>query len=189
MSKISYSVEEMKRQAQRNRRARVKQLRREGDFDEDGEAFQKTFDWDITKRLLRYLRPYRKQVFGAMALLLVYSAVVPVFPYLISLIIDRYIRPVAEPFTNLSVDERYEGILTIVLIYMGLRILNFGLRYGYTQIENVPGGFALVAGFAALGAVVLAWALRGLRRRPDLYEDERTEPRASPDGHPGEEPR
>ena len=139
MAKITYSVEEMKRQAQRNRKKRVKQLRKEGDFDEDGEAFQKTFDWDITKRLLVYLRPYRKQVFGAMALLLVYSAIVPVFPYLISLIIDRYIRPVSEPFTNLSVDARYEGILTIVLIYMGLRLLNFGLRYGYTYLVSWMG--------------------------------------------------
>ena len=57
MSKISYSVEEMKRQARRNRKKRVKALRREGDFDEDGEAFQKTFDWDITKRLTRLSAP------------------------------------------------------------------------------------------------------------------------------------
>ena len=139
MSKISYSVEEMKRQARRNRKKRVKALRREGDFDEDGEAFQKTFDWDITKRLLVYLRPYLKQVFGAMALLLVYSAIVPIFPYLVSIIIDHYIMPVREPFTNLSVDARYGGILTVVLIYMGLRLLNFGLRYGYTYLVSWMG--------------------------------------------------
>ena len=72
-------------------------------------------------------------------MLLVYSAIVPIFPYLVSIIIDRYINPVREPFTNLSVDARYGGILTVVLIYMGLRGLNFGLRYGYTYLVSWMG--------------------------------------------------
>jgi len=138
-----YSIEEAKRQARLERRGKVKQLRREGDFDEEGEAFKKAFDWDITKRFLTYLRPYRKQVFWSVALLLLYSVITPVFPYLITLAIDRYIQPVGEAFQNLSIDARFRGLLTIVLIYMGLRVVNFGLRYGYTYLINWLGQYVI----------------------------------------------
>ena len=72
-------------------------------------------------------------------------------------------------------------VAIVAAIFVALDL--FGLRYGYTEIEKVPGGYALVTGFAALGAVVLAWVLRGLRRRPDLYDDERSADR-SPAGEP-----
>ena len=75
--------------AQRYTTGKRKALRREGNFDEDGEAFKKAFDWQIMRRLLVYLRPYRRQLTAGIALLLAYSAVVPVFPYLIQLAIDH----------------------------------------------------------------------------------------------------
>jgi len=131
-----YSVEEAKRQARRARRGKVRALRQEGLFDEDGEATKKGLDQNISRRLLRYLRPYRRHVFLAIALLLAYSAVVPVFPYLITLVIDNYLNPVRPPFTELSAEARYGGVVTIVLIYMGLRVLNFALRYGYTYLVS-----------------------------------------------------
>lgn len=131
-----YSVEEAKREAKRLRRQRAKALRREGQFDEDGEAFKKAFDIEITRRLLGYLRPYVRHTLVAVGLLLAYSLLVPIFPYLIQLGIDRYINPVDEPFLSLSADERFNGLLWIVLIYLGLRLVNFGLRYGYTYLVS-----------------------------------------------------
>ncbi len=131
-----YSLEAAKREARRTRRGKVEALRREGRFDEDGEAVNKGLDSGISRRLLRYLRPYRKHVFWAIALLLTYSAVVPVFPYLITLVIDHYLNPVRAPYTELGDAARYRGVVTLVLIYMGLRILNFALRYGYTYLVN-----------------------------------------------------
>ena len=139
MSDPHYDVEEEKRKAAANRRARVKALRREGEFDEDGEAFKKAFDWEIMQRLLGYLRPYLKHTLFAISLLLLYSALVPVFPFLIQLAIDRYIAPAQAPFTELSVDERYRGLVTLVLVYMALRLVNFGLRYGYTYLVSWMG--------------------------------------------------
>lgn len=135
----NYNVEEAKREAREKRRKRVKQLRREGNLNEEGEAFKKAFDWDITKRLLSYLRPYRKQVVWAAALLLVYTAIVPVFPYLLGLAVDNYLKAQGEAYAALSIDERLQGLTTIVLIYVGLRVLNFGLRYGYTYIVSWMG--------------------------------------------------
>lgn len=130
---MSYRVEEAKREAKRLRRQRAKALRSEGQFDEDGEAFKKAFDIDITKRLLVYLRPYKRYVWLAVGLLLIYSALVPIFPYLMLLGIDRYINPVG-PYLGLSVDERFDGLLVIVLVYLGIRLLNFVLRYAYTYL-------------------------------------------------------
>jgi ATP-binding cassette subfamily B multidrug efflux pump len=134
MTDPHYSVEEAKRRARAVRAKNVKRLRREGAMGEDGEAFGQAFDIDITKRLLTYLKPYLKQTLLGIALLLLYSAVVPVFPYLILLAIDNYIDPVSAPFTALSVDERFNGLLMIVIIYMSLRLVNFGLRFGYTYL-------------------------------------------------------
>ena len=131
-----YHLEAAKQQARRARRGKVSALRREGRFDEEGQAVNRELSGGISRRLLRYLRPYRAHVFWAIALLLVYSAVVPVFPYLITLAIDHYLNPVAAPFTNLSESARYSGVVTLVLVYMGLRALNFALRYGYTYLVN-----------------------------------------------------
>ncbi|MBS3967836.1 MAG: ABC transporter ATP-binding protein [Truepera sp.] len=130
---MSYSVEEAKREAKRLRRQRAKALRFEGQFDEDGEAFKKAFDIDITKRLLVYLRPYARYVWLAVGLLLIYSALVPIFPYLMQLSIDRYINPVG-PYLGLTPEERFDGLWVIVLIYLGIRLINFILRYSYTYL-------------------------------------------------------
>ena len=131
-----YDVQEAKRQARRTRHRKVAALRREGRFDEEGQAVDKGLSGGISQRLLRYLRPYRRHTFGAIALLLLYSAVVPVFPYLITLAIDRYLNPVDAPYTALGESARYHGVVVLVLVYMGLRVLNFGLRYGYTYLVN-----------------------------------------------------
>ncbi|CAN5482796.1 ABC transporter ATP-binding protein [soil metagenome] len=139
----NYDIEEAKRRARASRAKRVRRMRKEAEFDEDGEAFRKAFDWDITKRLLTYLRPYRKQLFGGIFLLLLYSAIVPVFPLLVRTAIDRYIEPVEAAFAGLSVDERFGGLLVIAVIYLGLRVLNFGLRYGYTYLVTWMGQHAI----------------------------------------------
>ncbi len=139
MADPHYDVEEEKRKAAANRRARVRALRREGEFDEDGEAFKKAFDYEIMRRLLGYLRPYLKHTLFAISLLLLYSALVPIFPFLIQLAIDRYIAPAQAPFTELSIDERYRGLVVLVVVYLGLRLLNFGLRYGYTYLVSWMG--------------------------------------------------
>ena len=131
-----YSVERAKAEFRARRKDRRERLRREGDFDEDGEAFQKSFDWQVMRRLLRYLKPYRLQLVSAVALLLVYSVIVPAFPTLIARAVDRYIVADAAPWSGLTTDERFAGLLGIVLVYLGLRVLNFGLRYGYTYLVS-----------------------------------------------------
>ena len=57
MSDPSYDVWKLKADYAATRRNYTKAMRKEGDFNEDGELFKKSFDWEITKRLLTYLRP------------------------------------------------------------------------------------------------------------------------------------
>ena len=136
MSDPNYRVESVKAEFRANRRRNRKKLRREGNFDEDGEAFKRAFDWQIMQRLLRYLRPYRKQLLLGVFLLLGYSAVVPAFPSLIARAVDHYIVAASPPYRDLGTDARLQGLFNIVLLYLGLRALNFGLRYGYTYLVS-----------------------------------------------------
>lgn len=130
----AYQVEGLKQEFRTKRRHRRDKLRQEGNFDEDGESFKRAFDWQIMRRLLSYLLPYKLQLFGGVALLLVYSAIVPAFPTLIARAVDRYIVAETAPWSGWSLDQRLQGLTTIVLIYIGLRVVNFGLRYGYTYL-------------------------------------------------------
>lgn len=138
-----YDIKVLKKRARRDRRSKVRALRQEGRFDEDGQAVDRGFNGQSSLRLLSYLRPYRKHVAGAIVLLLLYSAIVPVFPYLITLAIDRYFSPVEAPFTALSESERFRGILGVVGVYLALRVLSFGLRYGYTYLVNWLGQYVI----------------------------------------------
>lgn len=130
----SYRIEDVKEEYKENRKAYVDKLRREGQFDEDGQAMEKSFDWQLMRRLLAFVAPYRWQLAAGVTLLLAYSAIAPVFPSLVGTAVDRYLVAAQEPWASLDTDARLNGLLTIVLIYVGLGIVNFGLRYGYTYL-------------------------------------------------------
>ncbi len=130
----TYDVAAEKAAHRARRRRSRRSIRSEGQFDEDGEKMAAAFDRNLARRLLGYLLPYRKQLIGAIALLLVYSAIVPAFPRLVAAAVDRYIVADVAPFDALTVDARLAGLLGIVAVYLGLRLVNFGLRYGYTYL-------------------------------------------------------
>lgn len=130
----TYDVERAKAEHRARRRTTRKGMRAEGKLDEDGEKMEAGFDRNLARRLFGYLRPYRGPLFGAVALLLVYSAIVPAFPRLVATAVDRYIVAGVAPYDGWTVDERLAGLLGIVVVYLGLRLLNFGLRYGYTYL-------------------------------------------------------
>jgi ATP-binding cassette subfamily B multidrug efflux pump len=132
----SYDVEAAKAAFRGRRFETRKRMREEGVLDEDGEKMQASLDRSLAQRLLAYLAPYRTQVGFAVLLLLAYSAIAPAFPRLIASAVDNYIVAGTAPFNALTIDERYAGLLTIVGVYFGLRLLNFALRYGYTYLVS-----------------------------------------------------
>lgn len=131
-----YSVTEAKAAYRTRDRARRRAMRAESVRDEDGEVFEKAYDQGIMLRLLGYLRPYRLQLFFGVALLLINSALAPVFPTLLARALDNFIIAKAEPFASLGIDERLHGLLMVVLLYLGLRLASFALRYGYTYLVS-----------------------------------------------------
>lgn len=129
-----YRIQDVKASYRAARRAYVGKLRHEGKFDEDGQAMEKAFDWQLMRRLLAFLKPYRLQLAAGVTLLLAYSAIAPVFPSLIGRAVDRYLIATQQPWAALSVDQRLDGLLMLVAIYVGLGVVNFALRYGYTYL-------------------------------------------------------
>jgi ATP-binding cassette, subfamily B, multidrug efflux pump len=129
-----YRVEDAKAEFRAQRASRREALRNEGKFDEDGQPVDVALDRGLARRLFSYLVPYRAQLTVAVVLLLAYSAIVPAFPNLIALAIDRYLVAATMPWAGLTESERLDGLLVIVLVYLGLRVLNFFLRYGYTYM-------------------------------------------------------
>ena len=129
-----YSVEEAKAAYRTRDRERRRAMRAESVRDEDGEVFEKAFDQGIMLRLLRYLKPYRLQLVVGVTLLLINSALTPIFPTLLARALDDYIISKAEPFASMSIDARLQGLWIVVALYMGLRLVSFVVRYGYTYL-------------------------------------------------------
>jgi len=131
-----YSVAAAKDRYRAERRSRRRLMREESVLDEDGEAFEKAYDQGMMLRLLGYLRPYGLQLGAGVGLLLLYSALLPAFPTLLARALDRYIVAARPPFSLLTTDERLAGLTMIVVIYLGLRLVSFVLRFGYTYLVS-----------------------------------------------------
>jgi ATP-binding cassette, subfamily B, multidrug efflux pump len=101
----------------------------------DEDAFTKQFDWQITQRIFKYLRPYLWAVIFALLLALIGSVTNRMYPYLQGLVIDNYLKPVAgSSFIKLSLDERWNGIVLIGITIAGIAILEFVARYAFNYL-------------------------------------------------------
>ncbi|MGI8849432.1 MAG: hypothetical protein ACR2HT_04630, partial [Pyrinomonadaceae bacterium] len=61
--------------------------------DNEEEAIEKTYDWSVTKRLLRYLKPYWKMAAVALALTFVTNILISLQPYFTKVAVDDFITP------------------------------------------------------------------------------------------------
>ncbi len=94
-------------------------------------------DREITKRLINYLRPYWKQFFSSLILILIVSASQLARPYLIKIAIDEYMK---KGITGvLSIDKCQSGIKILCLIYAVLITSEFILSYFQTYILEHAG--------------------------------------------------
>ncbi len=84
----------------------------------EDEALGKAYDHRLMKRLLRYLRPYRKQMALAIIILLVASGLQLLGPYIVKLAIDGPIAA-GDP----------DGLMRFALLYLGALVLQFFARY------------------------------------------------------------
>ncbi len=106
------------------------------DFREE-EKLGKLYDSHLTRRLMRYLRPYRWQVVLAVSITIGVTAMEIVAPYLFSVGIDSYILPgFAQKITR---SAALTGLLWIAGAYLGSVFGGFALQYVQVRIMQWVG--------------------------------------------------
>jgi ATP-binding cassette subfamily B multidrug efflux pump len=106
------------------------------DFREE-EKLGKLYDSHLTRRLMKYLRPYRWQVALAVSITLGVTAMELVGPYLFHLAIDWYILP---GFTHdIARSAALSGMAWVVAAFLGSLIAGFGLQYAQVRIMQWVG--------------------------------------------------
>ena len=92
------------------------------------EVLGKAYDARLMRRLLTYLRPYRRNVALATAAIIGHSALELIPPVLVKIVIDRYI-----PKSDLS------GLGTIAALYLATLVGSFVLDYTQTWLLQLTG--------------------------------------------------
>lgn len=93
-------------------------------FDED-EVLGKAYDATLMRRILGYLRPYKRLVVLSILLLLLVSFFQLAPPYLVKVAIDRYLAP-SEP---IEINAQYAGLMKIVTMFLMALVLAFVTNY------------------------------------------------------------
>jgi len=105
------------------------------------EAFQKEFDAGLTRRILSYLRPYTSLVIIALVTTLIFSVAQPLYGLIQAYAIDHALGPAVLNAGTSVVrrEELFRLLLTSGLTYLGLKILDFLMRYASTYTVNYLG--------------------------------------------------
>lgn len=98
------------------------------------EAIAKTYDWTVTRRLLRYLKPYVGLVIPALGFTVLLNIVVNLQPQFTKNAVDDFIVPRNVDATWLSWESlglQFSGIWTFVAAFFAVFVLRF--VFAYTQ--------------------------------------------------------
>ncbi len=88
----------------------------------------KAYDARLMRRLLTYIRPYRRSAFLALVCLIAGSAFSIIQPYLTKVAIDRYIR-----------NNNFPGLNKIAILYILTLLCVFALSFSQTWLINLMG--------------------------------------------------
>jgi ATP-binding cassette subfamily B protein len=106
------------------------------DFREE-EKLGKLYDTQITRRLMKYLLPYRWMVVVAVSMSLGVMAMGILGPYLFHVALDGYIVPAT--LHSISGHAALVGTMWVVLAYLGSLLANFGMQYAQVRIMQSVG--------------------------------------------------
>jgi ATP-binding cassette subfamily B multidrug efflux pump len=95
---------------------------------DDDPALARTYDWALLKRLLAYLRPHRRAVLVAFALIVAMSGLDLVGPWLTKVAIDRYIAK-----------GDAAGLARVAGLYLLALAATWVVRFGQTYIMQMTG--------------------------------------------------
>jgi ATP-binding cassette, subfamily B, multidrug efflux pump len=95
---------------------------------DDDPVLAKTYDWALFKRLLAYLRPHRRAVLAAFALIVAMAGLDLVGPWLTKVAIDRYIAK-----------GDAAGLARVAGLYLLALAAAWAVRFGQTYIMQMTG--------------------------------------------------
>lgn len=98
------------------------------DYKSEEEVLGKAYDARLMKRLLQYVKPYRKYVIFAILLNIVVAALGPVRPYLTKIAVDDYIA-----------SSNYNGLLLICLLLLASLLIQAVIQYLLTYYTQYLG--------------------------------------------------
>ncbi|MGH9967110.1 MAG: ABC transporter transmembrane domain-containing protein, partial [Pyrinomonadaceae bacterium] len=96
------------------------------------EAIGKTYDFQIARRLLRYLRPYLSMLIPALVLTLLLNLLGVLQPKFTQYAIDWYILP-----------RKADGLMLLVGLFAGVQLLRFAFSYLQTVLLNTVGQYVM----------------------------------------------
>src|SRR3989454_5592515 len=96
------------------------------------EAIGKTYDWQIARRLLRYLKPYLRLLIPALGLTLVLNLLGTLQPKFTQYAIDWFIIP-----------KKIDYLTLFVMIYLGTQFLRLVFSYFQSVLLNSVGQYAM----------------------------------------------
>jgi ATP-binding cassette subfamily B protein len=96
------------------------------------EAIGKTYDFQVARRLLRYLKPYLRLLIPALILTLALNLVGILQPLFTKYAIDWYIVP-----------RKTQGITLFALVYVGVQLVRFVFSYFQVVLLNTAGQYVM----------------------------------------------
>jgi ATP-binding cassette subfamily B multidrug efflux pump len=96
------------------------------------EAIGKTYDWQVARRLMRYLKPYVRLLIPALLLTLLLNLLGVLPPKFTQYAIDWYILP-----------KKTAGLTLFVAIFFGTQLLRFAFSYFQTVLLNTVGQYVM----------------------------------------------
>jgi ATP-binding cassette subfamily B multidrug efflux pump len=96
------------------------------------EAIGKTYDWQIARRLLRYLKPYLRLLIPALVLTLALNLLGVLQPKFTEYAIDWYIIP-----------KQTQGLMLLVGLFAGVQFLRFVFAYLQAILINTVGQYVM----------------------------------------------
>ncbi len=112
-----------------------------GSAADDIDAQGAIYDQRLATRLLRYLKPYKKQVVLSVVLLGAISLLEVAGPYITKVAIDTYVKPASGAGSLPS--EAGHGLFLLAAAYVGILLVGFFLRYIQTYTMSMVGQKAM----------------------------------------------
>ena len=111
------------------------------------ELLGKAYDARLMRRLLGYMRPYRKLVAASLFFLLLQSVLQVLGPLLTKLAVDRYIQPTHQPLAPFLARflpaDPWNGLTAIALLYFAALAGNFVSEFAQMYLMQYTGQLAM----------------------------------------------